>query len=72
MGEYAEEDAYREYKKDQENLSAHQLKKKQTLEAMIGDIDNMITYYERKIDQYRNEIEKYRAQRNILDELLAA
>ena len=67
--EYGE---YEAYKHGQENLTAHQLKKKQTLEAMIGDLDKMMSYYERKIDQYRNEIEKYKAQRNILAELLAA
>lgn len=61
-----EQDQHDEFKANEKALKAHEFDRKRTFEAMIDDLDKMVSYYERKIDQYRNEIEKYKAQRNML------
>ena len=53
-----------------EAFKSEKLKKKSTVRGMISELDQMSEYYQNKIEQYSNEIEKFKAQRNILAEII--
>ncbi len=49
-----------------EAFNSDKLRKKSVLQGMIADIDQMIQYYDTKINQHKSEIERFKSQRNIL------
>jgi len=53
-----------------EAFNYDKLRKKSTMKGMISEIDQMMEYYHNKREQYAREIEKLKAQRNLLAELL--
>ena len=53
-----------------EAFNSDKLRKKSVLQGMIADIDQMIQYYDTKINQHKSEIERFKSQRNILAKLV--
>lgn len=53
-----------------EAFNSDKLRKKSVLKGMISDIDQMIQYYDTKINQHKSEIERFKSQRNILAEMI--
>ncbi len=53
-----------------EAFNSDKLRKKSVLQGMIADIDQMIQYYDTKINQHKSEIERFKSQRNILAKIV--
>ena len=53
-----------------EAFKSEKLRDKSIAKGMISELDQMSEYYHNKIQQYSAEIEKFKAQRNILAKLL--
>ncbi len=53
-----------------EAFNSDMLRKKSIVKGMISELDQMSEYYDNKIQQYQTEIEKFKAQRNLLATIL--